>query len=157
MKHHTSTRLLLAALRTRLGSHVAQKGSLVAPDRLRFDFSHEDRVSREELDEIEREINASIPRHIPLQEERDVPIDDALSRGAMALFGEKYGDSVRVVTFDPDYSVELCGGTHVSTTGEIGLVKIISEGSVAAGVRRIEALDRKSTRLNSSHVAISYA
>ena len=140
MKHHTATHLLHAALRNRLGSHVAQKGSLVAPDRLRFDFSHYDRVSREELDEIEREINASIQRNIPLQEERDVPIDDALSRGAMALFGEKYGETVRVVTFDPDYSVELCGGTHVSATGEIGLVKIISEGSVAAGVRRIEAL-----------------
>src|SRR5690625_7077278 len=104
MKHHTSTRLLLAALRTRLGSHVAQKGSLVAPDRLRFHVSHYDRVSREELDEIEREINASIQRNIPLQEERDVPIDDALSRGAMAIFGEKYGVTVRVVTFNSDYS-----------------------------------------------------
>src|SRR5690625_7553989 len=102
MKHHTSTRLLLAALRTRLGSHVAQKGTLVAPDRLRFDFSHDDRVSREELDEIEREINASIQRNIPLQEERDVPIDDALSRGAMALCGEKYGDSVSEVPMDTD-------------------------------------------------------
>ncbi len=140
MKHHTATHLLHAALRNRLGTHVAQKGSLVAPDRLRFDFSHYDRVGRDELGEIEREVNAVIQRNIPLQEDRDVPIDEAMRRGAMALFGEKYGDRVRVITFDPDYSVELCGGTHVKATGEIGLIRLVSEGSVASGVRRIEAV-----------------
>lgn len=139
-KHHTATHLLHAALRNQLGAHVTQKGSLVAPDRLRFDFSHYERVSPGELQAIEHEINEAIQRNVALEEERDVPMEEAMRRGAMALFGEKYGDRVRVITFDSDYSVELCGGTHVEATGAIGLVRLVSEGSVAAGVRRIEAL-----------------
>ncbi|MFB6098870.1 MAG: alanine--tRNA ligase [Salinibacter sp.] len=138
--HHTATHLMHAALRETLGDHVQQKGSLVAPDRLRFDFSHFDAVEEDTLREIERQVNAAIQRNIPKQEERDVPIDEALDRGAMALFDEQYGDRVRVITFDPDYSMELCGGTHVDATGEIGLFRFLSEGSVASGVRRVEAV-----------------
>jgi alanyl-tRNA synthetase len=139
-KHHTATHLLHAALRETLGDHVQQKGSLVAPDRLRFDFSHFEKVDEAQLRDLEQQVNHHIQRNIAKQEERDVPIDDALDRGAMALFGEKYGDRVRVITFDPNYSVELCGGTHVGATGEIGLFRFLSEGSVASGVRRIEAV-----------------
>ena len=139
-KHHTATHLLHAALRATLGDHVQQKGSLVAPGRLRFDFSHFEGLTDEQLLDLERQVNARIQANIPKQEDRDVPIDDALERGAMALFGEQYGDRVRVITFDPDDSVELCGGTHVDATGEIGLFRITSEGSVASGVRRIEAV-----------------
>ena len=139
-QHHTATHLLHAALREILGPHVQQKGSLVAPDRLRFDFSHYERVGNDELRQIERRINRLVQQNIPRGEEREVPIEEAKARGAMALFGEKYGEAVRVITFDPDVSVELCGGTHVSATGEIGLVKLTSEGSVASGVRRIEAV-----------------
>ncbi|MEL7169460.1 MAG: alanine--tRNA ligase, partial [Bacteroidota bacterium] len=139
-RHHTATHLLHAALREILGPHVQQKGSLVAPDRLRFDFSHYERVAPDELRNIERRINDLVQQNIPLEEERAVPIDEAKARGAMALFGEKYGDTVRVITFDSDISVELCGGTHVDATGAIGLVKLTSEGSVASGVRRVEAV-----------------
>ena len=138
--HHTATHLMHAALRETLGDHVQQKGSLVAPDRLRFDFSHFEAVEAETLRDIERQVNAAIRRNIPKQEERDVPLDDAMDRGATALFGETYGDRVRVITFDPDYSMELCGGTHVEATGEIGLFRFLSEGSVASGVRRVEAV-----------------
>ena len=138
--HHTATHLMHAALRSTLGDHVQQKGSLVAPDRLRFDFSHFDRVDEDTLRDIERQVNAAIRRDIPKQEDRNVPIETAKERGAMALFGEHYDDRVRVITFDPDYSMELCGGTHVDATGEIGLFRFLSEGSVASGVRRVEAV-----------------
>ncbi len=138
-KHHTATHLLHAALRRVLGPHVAQKGSRVAPERLRFDFSHFERVSPEQLREVERLVNEAVQRNIRKQEERDVPIKEALERGAMALFGEKYGERVRVITFDPELSVELCGGAHVEASGEIGVFQFLSEGSVAAGVRRVEA------------------
>jgi alanyl-tRNA synthetase len=139
-KHHTVTHLMHAALREVLGPHVAQKGSLVAPDHLRFDFSHYERVSPEQLRAVEALVNEAIQHNIPKQEDRAVPVQEALDRGAMALFGEKYGDVVRVITFDPEFSIELCGGTHVDATGEIGLFRFVSEGSVAAGVRRVEAL-----------------
>ncbi len=138
--HHTATHLMHAALRETLGDHVQQKGSLVAPDRLRFDFSHFDAVEKDTLRDLERQVNHAIQRNISKQEERAVPIDEALDRGATALFDEQYGDEVRVITFDPDYSMELCGGTHVDATGEIGLFRFLSEGSVASGVRRVEAV-----------------
>jgi len=138
--HHTATHLMHAVLRDTLGDHVQQKGSLVAPDRLRFDFSHFDAVEEQTLRDIERQVNAAIQRNIPKQEEREVPIDEALDQGAVALFDEQYGDRVRVITFDPNFSMELCGGTHVDATGEIGLFRFLSEGSVASGVRRVEAV-----------------
>lgn len=139
-KHHTATHLFHAALREILGSHVAQKGSLVAPDHLRFDFSHYERVNPEQIQRIQDRVNSVVQQNVQAQIEVDIPIKDALVRGAIALFGEKYGDNVRVVTFDPTYSVELCGGTHVGATGEIGLFLVRSEGSVAAGIRRVEAI-----------------
>lgn len=139
-KHHSVTHLMHAALREELGEHVAQKGSLVAPDKLRFDFSHFDAVTPEQLNVVEKRVNEKIQENIPLQEERDVPIDQARERGAMMLFGEKYGEKVRVITFDPDYSVELCGGTHVNATGKIGYFRFVSESSAAAGIRRVEAV-----------------
>lgn len=138
--HHTATHLLHAALRDILGDHVQQKGSLVAPDRLRFDFQHFEAVDGSTLRDLEHQVNAAIRRNIPKQEERDVPVDEALDRGAMALFDEQYGDRVRVIAFDPEYSMELCGGTHVDATGEIGFFRFLSEGSVASGVRRVEAV-----------------
>lgn len=140
MRHHSATHLLHAALREALGPHVQQKGSLVAPDRLRFDFSHFERLSDDERQRVESRVNELVLRNIPKGEERDVPLAEAKERGAMALFGEKYGERVRVITFDPEVSVELCGGTHVASTGEVGLFKLVSEGSVASGVRRVEAV-----------------
>ena len=139
-QNHSSTHLLQAALQGILGKHVGQKGSLVNEEILRFDFSHFQKVTDEEIKQIESIVNAKIAENIPLLEERNVPIAQAKDKGAMALFGEKYGDFVRVITFDKNFSVELCGGTHVPSTGEIGLCKIITETSVATGVRRIEAI-----------------
>ena len=139
-KHHSVTHLMHQALRDELGDHVAQKGSLVDDTHLRFDFSHFEAVSAEELNRIENKVNEKIQANIPLQEQRDVPIEEAKEMGAMMLFGEKYGDKVRVITFDENYSRELCGGTHVQATGEIGYFRFTQETSVAAGVRRVEAV-----------------
>jgi alanyl-tRNA synthetase len=138
--NHTAAHLLHAALHEVLGSHAIQKGQDVRAKRVRFDFSHYDAVTAEELVKIESLVNAKIRRNIPLLERRDVPIAEAKTSGAMMLFGEKYGDAVRIITFDPDFSSELCGGTHVKHTGELGFVKITGESSVAAGIRRIEAV-----------------
>jgi alanyl-tRNA synthetase len=172
--NHSATHLMHEALREVLGSHVAQKGSMVSPDRLRFDFSHQKPITAEELEIIENFANEIVLQNAPVTT-RLMGVDDAIAEGAMALFGEKYGDEVRVVRMGTAlhgdkqgkaYSVELCGGTHVSATGEIGLVRVVSEGAVAAGVRRLEALtgdaarrylDEQERRLKAAAAALKVA
>src|SRR5439155_10488304 len=140
MRNHTATHLLHAALREILGKHVKQAGSLVAPDRLRFDFSHFTAVEDEELQDIEDLANKEVLRNEKVEVIENVPLDVAINEyKAMALFGEKYGDRVRVIKIG-DFSTELCGGTHTAATGEIGLVKVLDDGSVSSGVRRVEAV-----------------
>ena len=139
-KNHSATHLLHSALKEVLGNHIGQKGSLVEPERLRFDFSHFAKISDDELSKISTIIKNKIVENIALDEKRDVPIEIAKGIGATALFGEKYGDTVRVIIFDQNFSMELCGGTHVKNTGEIGSMVITTETAVAAGVRRIEAI-----------------
>lgn len=138
--NHTAAHLIHAALHEVLGAHAIQKGQDVRAKRMRFDFSHYDAMTDEEVSRVEKLVNEKIRKNIPLLEQRDVPIAEARTSGAMMLFGEKYGDAVRIITFDPAFSSELCGGTHVKHTGELGFCKIIAEGGVAAGIRRIEAV-----------------
>jgi alanyl-tRNA synthetase len=141
-RNHTGTHLLHAALRNTLGTHVQQRGSLVAPDRLRFDFSHNEKITTEQMNQIEQEINAIILKNYPVRDETK-SLQQAKEEGAMALFGEKYGDTVRSIIIEKDgsrYSYELCGGVHLKETSEIGAFVFTNEGSVSAGIRRVEAL-----------------
>ncbi len=140
MRNHTATHLLHAALREVLGTHVQQRGSLVGPEYLRFDFSHFQKMSDEEIKRVQDLVNERIRQDIPLQEARAIPIAEAQQKGAMMLFGEKYGETVRMITFDPEYSRELCGGCHVPSTGQIGWFLLTGESAIAAGVRRVEAV-----------------
>lgn len=139
-KNHSVAHLAHAALRQVLGTHVQQKGSFVSPDKMRFDFSHSSKMTEEQVREVEDIVNAKIRANIALREQQHVPIEEAEKSGAMMLFGEKYGESVRIITFGEDFSKELCGGCHVGATGEIGLFKVVGETSIASGIRRIEAL-----------------
>ncbi len=141
--NHSATHLMHAALHRVLGPHALQKGQDVDDRRIRFDFSHFQKLTEEEIAAIERLVNEKIRQDIPLEEVRDIPLEEAKKAGAIMLFGEKYGERVRMITFDPEFSRELCGGTHVPSTGRIGLFKIVGETSVAAGIRRIEALTAK--------------
>ncbi len=157
MNHHSATHLMHAALKKVLGNHVEQRGSLVDENRLRFDFSHFAKMTPEEIRKVEAIVNAKIRENVPVHDQREVPIDEAKAMGAAALFGEKYGERVRVITFDPAYSIEFCGGTHVPSTGQIGMFKIVSETAIAAGIRRIEAItaDRVEEMLHDHESVIS--
>ncbi len=141
--NHSTAHLVHAALRQILGNHVQQKGSFVSADKMRFDFSHHTKMTQDEIDAVQQIVNDKIRQNIILKEERDVPIEMAKQSGALMLFGEKYGETVRIITFDDDFSKELCGGCHVDRTGQIGFFKLVSESSIATGVRRVEAITAK--------------